>query len=263
MSQVKKAWVNIIMLVTTLAINAAGAFGLINGLSQKDISDKYQTLITPAPMTFSIWSVIYVLIITSLIVLLVKHDKEYYEKGIDRISVLFWLSSLFNILWIVSFSYLQLALSVIFIFLLLITLTLISQKLTPIHNQRKILLPLTFGLYSGWVFIATVINIAALLVKNNWNGFSIADSTWAIIILGVSVVLTAIVLLKLRNAAFPLSIAWGFWGIYQFLKDANGFQGQYPEIEWTALIGIILLIALSGLTFYKNHYSLLPTPENR
>lgn len=263
MSRVKKAWTNIILLVTTLAANAAGAFGLINGLSQKDISDKYQTLITPAPMTFSIWSVIYVLLITSLIVLIIKHDKEYYGKGIDRISLLFWLSCLFNILWIVSFSYLQLALSVVFIFLLLVMLTLISQKLIPIHSQKKILLPLTFGLYSGWVFIATVINIAALLVKNNWNGFSIADSTWAMLILGVSVVLTALVLLKVKNAAFPLPIAWGFWGIYQFLKDTNGFQGQYPGIEWTALVGIILLVLLSGLTFYRNRYSLLPRPENR
>ena len=44
-----KSWINAILLVLTLIVNAMGAMGVINGLSQKEISDMYQTLITPAP----------------------------------------------------------------------------------------------------------------------------------------------------------------------------------------------------------------------
>ena len=263
MDRVKKAWLNLILLLVTLAINAAGALGWINGMSQKDISDKYQTLITPAPMTFSIWSVIYTLLIISLVVLIIKNKEEYFRKVIDRGSPLFWMTCLFNALWIVSFSFMQLGLSILFIFLFLVVLTTISQKLISIHSRKRILLPLTFGLYGGWVFIATVINIAAFLVKNNWNGFSLPDSTWAIIILIVAIVLTILVLTKVRNAIFPLPIAWGYWGIYQFLKDTNGFQGQYPSVEWTALIGMVLLILISIFTFVKNRNSLLPIPTDR
>ncbi len=51
----------------TLIINAFGAFGLINGFSQNEVSDMYQTLITPAPSTFSIWSVLYLLLGFSII----------------------------------------------------------------------------------------------------------------------------------------------------------------------------------------------------
>lgn len=72
MDRIKIAWVNLFFLIITLIVNAMGALGYINGLSQKEISDKYLTLITPSPSTFSIWSVIYTLLIISLIVMIVK-----------------------------------------------------------------------------------------------------------------------------------------------------------------------------------------------
>src|SRR5699024_11823508 len=51
-------------------------------------------------------------------------------------------------------------------------------------NDRKYwLLPLTFGLNAGWLFIATVVNIAAYLVQIEWDGFGIAEDTWALIIM--------------------------------------------------------------------------------
>ena len=100
MGKSNKAWINVLFLVVTLIVNTLGAIGLINGLSQKQISDMYVTLVTPSPATFSIWSVIYSLLILSLVMLLVKKNDPYYQKATDRISVLFWISCLFNIAWI-------------------------------------------------------------------------------------------------------------------------------------------------------------------
>ena len=57
MNSTKKAWTIGLFFMITLVVNVLGAFGFINGLSQKEISDKYLTLITPAPSTFSIWSI--------------------------------------------------------------------------------------------------------------------------------------------------------------------------------------------------------------
>ena len=44
-------------------INFLGASGFFNGMSQAAISDHYPTLITPAGFTFSIWGIIYSLLI--------------------------------------------------------------------------------------------------------------------------------------------------------------------------------------------------------
>ena len=67
MNRVKQAWVNLIFLAATLVINTLGAIGLINGLTHKEISDMYVSFITPRLASFSIWSVIYSLLLISMI----------------------------------------------------------------------------------------------------------------------------------------------------------------------------------------------------
>ena len=171
MDKIKKAWVNGLFLVATLVINTLGVLGIINGLSQKQISDMYVTLITPSPSTFSIWSVIYSLLIISIVVIIIKNKDSYYQKAVDQITVYFRISCILNIAWIVAFSYAQIELSLIFILGFVITLSLICRELLQFNGGKHWLLPLSFGIYTGWLFIATVVNAAAMLVKWKWNGF--------------------------------------------------------------------------------------------
>lgn len=263
MDRRKKAWINGLFLIITLLVNGLGAAGLINGLSQKEISDRYITLITPSPSTFSIWSLIYILLITSLIVMIVKKDDVYYQKSIDEITLLYRMSCVLNIAWIVTFSYLQIELSSLFIFAFLITLSLICIKLRKIHEKNRFLLPLAFGLYTGWLMIATVVNIAAALVKVQWSGFGIDHEIWAVITLIIGVILVFIVLQSNRNASFPLPIAWAYLGIYQFLKAPQGFKGEFGLLQIVCLVGMVVLIGIAAIQLYKNHYRLLPEKLNK
>lgn len=258
MDKTKKAWINGLFLAITLVVNTLGAIGLINGLSQKEISDQYLTLITPAPATFSIWSLIYTLLIISVIVMIVKKDDSYYQKATDQITVLFRISCLLNIVWIISFSYVLVELSVFFIAAFAVTLALICQKLLTIQTEKRWLLPLTFGLYTGWLFIATVVNVASALVKLKWDGFGIPEEIWASITLAVAVLLVFSVLVRIRNAAFPLPIAWAFWGIHQFLNASEGFQGNYGVLEMVSLAGIVVLIGMAAIQLVRNHFVLIP-----
>ncbi len=258
MDKIKKSWINLVFLIVTIAINTLGALGFINGLTQKEISDMYVTLITPGPSTFSIWAVIYSLLIISIIVMIVKKNDSYYELAIDKISTLFWISCTLNIAWIVAFSFVQIELSVLFIFGFLVSLSLICKKLLSIQDRKRWLLPLSFGIYTGWLFIASVVNTAAMLVKLEWNGFGIANDIWAIIILIVAVLLVLLVLLKIHNAAFPLPIAWAYLGIYQFLEAPEGFKGEFALLQTIALIGMVILIGAAAIQLYRNNYSLLP-----
>jgi len=249
---------NGIFLAITLGINSMGALGWINGNSQKEISDRYVTLITPSPSTFSIWSIIYALLLISVIEMIAKKDDPYCHRAIDRITVLFRGSCLLNIAWIVTFSYVQIELSVLFILALLIALTLICKRLSKIQEGKHWLLPLSFGLYTGWLLIATVVNIAAALVKLKWNGFGLAQESWAVIVLVVAIIVAFGVLLKIRNAAFPLPIAWAYFGIYQFLNSPQGFRGEYAFLQVVALAGMVFLIVIAAIQLYKNHGSVFP-----
>ena len=263
MSRVKNAWINGLFLIVTLIFNGLGAFGIINGLSQKEISDRYTTLITPDPSAFSIWSVIYTLLLISIIVMIVKKDDVYYQKSIEKISTLFRISCILNILWIVTFSYLQIALSTLFILGFAVILSLICIRLIKINDGKHFLLPLAFGMYAGWLFIASVVNIAAALVKANWNGFGIAPDIWASIILIIAIILVLIVMRSVRNVIFPLPIAWAYFGIYKFLRSPVGFKGQFSTLQSVSLVGIAVLIIISVFQFYRNHFALIPKQVNK
>lgn len=262
MNNTRKAWINGLFLAVTLAINALGAIGAINGLSQKQISDKYLTLITPSPSTFSIWGVIYSLLIISIFTMIIKNKTPYYQRAIGQLTVLFRLSCVLNIAWIVAFSYVQIELSVLFILGLVIVLSLICKQLLKIQESRRWLLPLSFGLYAGWLVIATVVNISAALVKLKWDGFGLSDETWAAIILVVAVLLVIGVQLNNRNAVFPLPVAWAYFGIYQFLKAPEGFNGQYSFLQVVSMVGMVVLIGTAAIQLYRNHFSLLPSLNN-
>ncbi len=249
MDRTKKAWINIAFLIITLGVNTLGALGLINGLTQKQVSDMYITLITPSPVAFGIWIVIYSLLIISMIVMIVKKDDTYYQKAIDSISYLFIISCIFNIGWIILFSFVLVETSVIFILGLTVTLAIIDIKLLEICKANRWLLKLSFGLYSGWLFIAAVVNIAAALVKNDWNGFGLSQETWGCIILIIAIILLIGVLLKIRNAVFPIPAAWAYFGIYLNLQS-------FATLQIISLLGMCVLIVFSLVQFWRNHFCL-------
>ncbi len=145
-----------------------------------------------------------------------------------------------------------------------ITLALINVKLFEIREGKRWLLPVTFGLYGGWLFIATVVNIAAGLVKVKWSGFGLTQETWGIIMLLVAILLLIAVLMKIRNAIFPLPIAWAYFGINQFLRAPDGFKGEFATLQTVSLIGMAIIIVISLFIFYQNHFSVLPQlPKKR
>ncbi len=71
-----------------------------------------------------------------------------------------------------------------------------------------------------------MVNAAAALVKIGWTGFSLGVETWAVIMLAVAAALVVLVMLKLRNAAFPLPVAWAYFGIHQNLKPKTASRAS-------------------------------------
>lgn len=253
-----KAVSNAILLVLTLLVNLLGALGIINGYSQKEVSDKFITLITPSPQTFSIWSLIYVLLIVAVIVMIINRNDPYYRENILRISAPFKASCIFNILWIVSFSFLQVELGFLFIIGLLISLLVLLQRILKVNTKKKILLPLTFGIYTGWIFIASFVNLGSALVKNKWSGFGLSEEIWAVIALIIAVLIALLIIKKNKNAVFTLPIAWAYLGIYNSLRSMRNVQDGYMLLEITTIVAMCFLIGFAIYRFYKNDYRIIP-----
>lgn len=254
---------NLVFYFLTLGINYLGSTGFFNDMGQKDISDKYMTLISPAPFAFSIWGVIYTLLLATLVYFFIKRKDENVGKLIRLVSPLFIASSIFNMGWIVLFSYEQLGISTLLILGMLFSLIVIVQK---IYTQRaqfpSTLAGVSFTLYSSWVFIASILNISLFLVQQEWNGFGLSDSIWTIVILFVAVGFVFFYLTRYKNAAFPLPIAWAFFGIYSAYTSGILNASMATAIQTVLIAGIVLLLLASVWTFIKNDNGLFPKLAN-
>ena len=54
-------WVMLLALLAMLTVNALSSILPINGVTPKEVSDRYPNLFVPASLAFSIWGVIYIL----------------------------------------------------------------------------------------------------------------------------------------------------------------------------------------------------------
>lgn len=258
MKATAKSWLNLGLYLLTLAINTLGAIGIINGMSQRAISDAYPTLITPSTSTFSIWGVIYALLLISLVFMIITNKDERTTKLINKISVPFWVSCGANILWIITFSYEWIGISTLLILAYAVSLAILVGRLNTPDGIGQKVNALAFGVYLGWLIIASVVNVAALLVQVKWDGFGLAAGTWALIILIVALLLTCLIQLRLRNAAITLPLAWAYFGIWQQHRAQGIFAGQYPAIVAATIIIGVIYVLIAVYIFIQNGRCLLP-----
>jgi hypothetical protein len=256
-----KSWFNLGLYALTLVVNTLGAMGYINGRSQKAVSDAYATLITPGPSTFAIWGVIYALLLISLLYMIVTHRQARTAKLIDTISVPFWVSCAANILWIITFSYEWIGISTLLIAVYAVSLAVLNGRLKTPDGLGQKVNALAFGIYNGWLIIATVVNVSAYLVKVKWNGFGLGADVWALVILIVALLLTGLIQLRLRNAALTLPLAWAYLGIWQQHQAQGLYAGQYPAIMTASLVIGILYVLIAVFVFVQNRFCLLPRPK--
>ncbi|CAD2079588.1 TspO/MBR family protein [Phocicoccus pinnipedialis] len=250
---------NLVFFFAMLGINYLGSTGFFNGMGQKDVSDKYTTLLTPAGFAFSIWGVIYTLILISLIYFFVKRKEIMISQLINEISPLFILSCILNMGWIIAFSYEKVGLSTLFILGMVVVILLIVEKIYKSREEIPYTLTgIAFTLYGAWVFIASILNVAIFLVQQNWGGFGIPDSVWAMIMIIVAIVLTLSYLLLYKNAVFPISLAWAFWGIYNSYSSGSIKSSMDEVIQTMLLIGIGIFIVAIIITFIKNKFAIFP-----
>lgn len=249
MDRFKLMVTNLVMLAATLVFNLLSQLGVFNDMTNAEVSGMYQTKITPAGFAFSIWGLIYTLLIITMAWLFYKRENEKVARVIDAIGYYFIIASVANISWIILFAYLQIGISTIAISILLLSLTQILMRFKKMNEKINPLYTVTFGLYSGWVLVATVVNIAAALVKVEWGGFGIDELVWATIIVVAAVVIAFYVSSRTTNAILPLPIAWAYFAI---------FKGEDLTV---ALVGMVVLIGIAIYQFYRNHYSFQLTKE--
>lgn len=238
------ATLNLLALSGVLIINTLAIMLPINGMNQSELSELFPSLFTPAGFTFSIWSIIYLLLIGFVIVQWTVLTKPYFTE----LSLWFLLSSLANISWILTWHYLFVYASVLIMLILLFSLTkifLLLQSFNLTSLTEKIFIKLSFIFYFSWICVATIANVSALLVSLAWDGGFLSPISWTITMISIAGVLGIYISGRYREPAFLIVLIWAFYGIY---SKWNGTENN--SIAITALVELLLLVALflfSGL----------------
>ncbi|MDD5013157.1 MAG: tryptophan-rich sensory protein [Candidatus Pacebacteria bacterium] len=222
----------------------------INGITTGDVSDSYPNLFAPAGITFSIWGIIYLLLIAYVISLFNSNNNE---KLLDKIGIYFILSSVANILWIFCWHYDFIGLSVILIVFILISLIKINDTLNEedLSKRDKLFVKTPFSVYFGWITIAVIANITTFLVSVNWNGFGLSEEKWTIIILLVGAIIGILRTIKDNSLPYGLVLLWAYSGILLKHFSQNNFAGQYPDIIFTIMVCILFFLITMGYIILK------------
>lgn len=240
---------NILAFAGTVVVNGLATTLPINGMGTGELSDLYPNLFVPSGITFSIWGVIYLLLLAFAVFQATKRGSEAARK----IGPLFIYSSAANIGWIFAWHYKLVGLSFIIMIVLLGALIRIYLRLgiglsgakRPIRTGRGVtwFVCLPFSIYLGWITVATIANATALLVNAGWNGFGAAESFWTIFVIAAALVITILMLVTRRDAAYSLVVIWALLGI--LIKRA--FEDPSPVLSVViaaAAAGVLIIIAI-------------------
>jgi hypothetical protein len=231
-------YINILFFVVMIVMNYLANALPLNGKTTGALSDSFPNLFVPAGLTFSIWGVIYLL-------LLAFCAAQFTSSGqavVSRIGWLFAATCFFNALWIVAWHYERLPLSLIIMLGLLVSLIWINIIIKDLSFG---LIKAAFGIYLGWICIATIANVTALLVTYNWSGFGLSEETWTVIMILAGALITALTLWRLDNPFIGLSVVWAFAGI--MIKR----QVDYRTIFIVAAVAIGVVALMLLLAFLK------------
>jgi len=231
---------NIIGYIGTVIVNALANIIPIGGKNTGELSDQYPNLFVPAGLTFSIWGVIYLLF--ALFVIYQARDiyKSENEKlnmpFLDQIGYGFIIASAANISWIFFWHYEFVLISLFVMIALFASLLYIYLRLdigrSEVPRNEKLLVHIPFSVYIGWITVATVANVTAVLVDAGVQSFGPLAEFLTVVVIVVVVIITLLMLWTRKDIAYSLVVVWAALGIV------------IKQISQNLLIAIVALIAL-------------------
>jgi len=251
-------WLVAITFVLMVVVNALANILPINGVNSGEVSDFYANLFAPAGVTFSIWGIIYLLLLGyTLYQLGIFQDKKNIVKVnlLEKIGIVFAISSIANTVWIFTWHYKLISLSFLLILVILGCLNYINTLIMAekLSGKEKFLIALPFSVYFGWITVATIANATTFLVSAGWNGFGISAEIWTVIVLIVGLLIGGLTTFRNKDLAYGLVLIWAYIGILIKHVSKTGFAGMYPAVVAAVSVCLVFFVLIElYVIFFKN-----------
>jgi hypothetical protein len=250
-------WFILIALIAMLTVNALSSALPINGVTPKEVSDRYPNLFVPAPLTFAIWGVIYILVVAYTLYLfgLFRRKGEALNATLlKRTGIVFIITSVLNLSWVIAWHYGLLTVSFLLLVLFLIALIdmrLIIRAQEPLSVKEKWFVRLPFSVYFGWVTVATIAGATALLVGNGFGGLGLSEAAWTVIILLVGGAIGIATALRFRDVPYLLVFIWAYANILTNHLSPAGFAGAFTGVIATLALSLAAFVAVIAALIVK------------
>ena len=234
----------IIAIFATLLINTLSNIFPPGGQNVGEIANTVLSgvLITPANYAFIIWGLIYVGLIAYGFYQLQPTQQK--NPTLWQTNKLLIIACIAQIIWIFTFTLKLFTLSIVPMLSILLPLLGIYYnlgigKVRPSWKQRW-LVENPFRVYTAWISVATIVNVASALYAAGWGGWGLSDEIWTAIMLIVGAIVAGRIALIFRDVPFVLVFVWAYGAIALRHTDT--------PIIWTTAVMITLL--LLGLLAY-------------
>jgi hypothetical protein len=238
---------NLLGFLGTVVVNGLAVALPLNNITTGELSDLYPNLFVPAGLTFAIWGLIYVLLAIFVIYqlipsVIIRRDAQKIDF-VQKIGLLFFISCIANIGWIFAWHYKIVPLSLILMLILLGCLIAIYLRLNTGQSEapkaEKYSVHLPFSVYLGWITIATIANVTALLVDINWGRWGFGEQFWAVAVIIVGIAIALSVLFTRKDIYYCLVVDWALLGI--LLKRLSVTTVPDQSVVVITIVGLVLI----------------------
>ena len=168
-------------------------------------------LIPPGP-AFGIWALIYTGLLVFPIYQIIK-NRNNSELWLP-LRRLFAANLVANGLWLVFASYDWQLLTIGVIAFMLwsqLRILLLLERIEAAGVPHSYWLErFVFSVYTGWVTLATVLNVTSALYFYGWDGGGMSPVTWTLVMTGAAAVIAGYVAWRFRDGVYGLVVVWAF-----------------------------------------------------
>lgn len=237
--------INFVGLIVVVAVNALANIIPFNGQTTGEVITQDPIHFQPAGWTFTIWSLIYLLLLVFVIYSLLPAGRG--DTRMPKIGLLFLVANAANIVWIVVWHYEQWWLSLIVMAVLLAALALIyallrrTRRGLPPGTVERLMVWTPFSVYLGWIAVAFVANVSVWRDRTGSEVLGVSDRWWAVLMILGLLAVTVVMTFWRRDPAFTIVPVWAFLGIAAEQWDRSLL------VAITAVIAVLVALVLTAV----------------
>ncbi len=235
----------VIAIIATLLVNTLSNIFPPGGQNVGEISNTLLAgvLITPANYAFVIWGLIYIGLIAYGIYQLQPTQQRSPNQW--RINKLLIVACIAQVIWIFCFTLKLITLSIVPMLGILLPLLSIYPNLgigkEPPSWQQRWLVQVPLSVYTAWISVATITNIASALYAAGWGGWGLSDVVWTAIMLGVGGIVAGSIAVIFRDVSFVLVFLWAYHAIAL----------RHSDIPTIWIAAVVVMVILLGLLIFN------------